>query len=397
MERIRHLLDADTSPDESENEEQVTHANVTAGKPKRRSKIPEKRGNLLINRNTKIKRLQHALAHQTALFRKMRDKTNRERQATNALITEMLQQQRSNSEPEESAGNESSHDNTADPLPAAPPVLESREKIPAFKEFGSFPNGDRLREFRDWMVKVYASLAFAPHFTEQQKYDHFTVYCGPAIDNVIKTYDLEPKTKERRFTDLIANIDAHFVAFFDPALDHQALMNCRQRADESAEDFYVRLSKLTRHRIVDANLIRSHFLTSLRDQEFANLAITSQWPIETCVQAAARHEATSEFFKKNNNGTESPSISAVDKRKFGQTKPRSRETPRGAKSGGDQCRDCGITIPHRSGTCPAKVPGRTCSTCSKPGHFAKMCRSKAPTMASSNKQSSVNQVKDDWE
>jgi hypothetical protein len=425
MERIRHLLDADTS--ESEIEQPA---------PRRRPTFPKRKGAVLMQRGARLKRLQQELGRRAGMIRKLLKSHAQERSDARATINDLRNRPANESrarpattnrsviapltrrepaaggnavappnrrEPTNNAFAPMSLATPANDTPTAPNT-EPREKIPTFEGFGTFPNGERLREFRDWMEKVNAAMSFAPHFTERQKYDRFIVYCGQSLSDIITTYGLKPPMEsERPFSELIENIDAHFVVFFDPALDHQALLNCRQRADESAEAFYMRLTKLTRYRIVDENLIRSHFLTNLRDQEFANLAITSQWPIQVCVQAAARSEASNKFFGKNRERPEAHEVAAVTKkggwkpRPEGQAGRSATKPPQRLDNNGNQCRDCGVFGPHRNGTCPAKVAGRTCSKCSKPGHFARMCRSAAP-IRGPKRNSSVNQVMDeDWD
>ena len=47
------------------------------------------------------------------------------------------------------------------------------------------------------------------------------------------------------------------------------------------------------------------------------------------------------------------------------------------RSTGQQCRNCGLSWPHRNSHCPAK--GQTCHKCSKPNHYARVCRGSIPS------------------
>lgn len=263
-----------------------------------------------------------------------------------------------------------------------------------FRHFENKPKQDRLREFRDWMETVYDAMHFAKNWTEVDKFKCFRGECGPYLQSLIKVFNLEPEASETPFTDVVANIDKHFQSLLDPALDHQAILKCRQEVGESAEDFHLRLMQLARHKDYDMKLIRSHFLAGLIDQGFANLAITTKMSLTEIVESATRREQMGAGVA----GANPLSVAAVARgRQAGgyyqrqpqryTTAPPRAQGPQGSRANVNWratqrgCPSCGIVEPHRFGTCPAKAPGRTCTSCGKAGHFAKVCRASANRQA----------------
>ena len=214
-------------------------------------------------------------------------------------------------------------------------------------------------------------MRFAPDWDENRKIDYFGITCGRILSAITKTHDLTPVDSDTPFADMIKNIDKHFKGQSDPALDHQALLRCKQEATESAQDFLIRLSQLTRHKNVDKDFMRTHFVLNLRDKELTNLAVTAGWSLAETVKAAARKE-TLKLTSGKDQQIEAREVAAVGfSREPKRTFTATRQASIGRSGDSEKCARCGIKR-HRSGVCPAK--GKSCMNCNEIGHFSVMCR-----------------------
>ena len=294
-------------------------------------------------------------------------------------------------------------------------------KLPPIPEFGCHRPSDQLAEFRDWMKLVRAALRFAPDWDDHTTADWFEIVCGKNLRLVISAFQLEPIATETPFSALIENLENHFKSITDPALEHQALQSCTQGTTESAADFFVKLSQLTRYMGKSESEIRTHFVMNLRDKNFRNLAVTNDWNLRATVAAATRNESmmgsvshpaqgeiaavtihrpTDRHRPPNRYRTDDSNARTPMKRQSAPTHGYTRTGP--DRQGDRQCKDCGITR-HRTNVCPAI--GKQCSICKKPNHFAAVCpdaqRRDRPDRAQAryNKPASVNQVsiEEDWD
>lgn len=257
-------------------------------------------------------------------------------------------------------------------------------KIPQIPEFGNYPPTEQFREWREYIDLFYDAVSFAPEWNEAQTMAYFRVVCGANMRRMIIAYGLAPVNSQRPFTRLIRNIDEFLEGLSDPALEQQALQNCKQKAGESASEFYIRLVQLVRHRSVDHEFLRTHYITNLLDADFRNFAIVNRWDLLQTVAAATRSEAA----KKANpmSHREMGEVAAVSMNRGGRS-IRGRENRKSEGSGpsfsgarasasrpggrGPACKNCGNAT-HANGSCPAI--GRDCHKCGGSGHFARVCQ-----------------------
>lgn len=245
------------------------------------------------------------------------------------------------------------------------------------------------------------------------KADYFRIKCGRPLTNTILTHDLMPVDSENEFTDLIANITRYLKSKTDASLDHQALVTCVQRENETVETYLVRLKQLIRYKDVEPSFLAKQFPHGLRDKKFKEDAITHGWDIRTIVEAANRRETYKALEAEGNKHrlTSPQEVAAVENqqrkhRKFVRPQQREgadkyRRSGSPAKPTGSGCPNCGI-MNHRSGVCPAK--GKNCLGCGGVGHFRAVCRKKQtdrPEHRTKRTSQLVNQVNnednDDWD
>lgn len=245
----------------------------------------------------------------------------------------------------------------------------------SFTPFGSYPREDRLREFKQWLPGVKDAISFAGGWSQIKKAKYFKINCGDPLKKIIATYGLDPgKSSHKPYSDLLANIEEHFRSLTDPVIAHQRLLECKQERGESVESYYNRFMEIARYQELNAELLRTHFLTNLLDKQFMTTAMTQEWTMIQTVQKSALHEMAA----RNNARQQTVEVAAVASRPpTEQKQKRSRAGPNSTRER-NRCKDCGIVGPHRSGVCPAKKPGFTCRNCKKPGHFARMCKQPKP-------------------
>jgi hypothetical protein len=259
-------------------------------------------------------------------------------------------------------------DKSVDRRRSAKRARKGAKDIPEFKEFKKAPGGDQLGRFMDWMAKVNRSLGFAPHWGERARYDYFLIKCGDELDDIIQANNLLPHEDSRvPYTRLITNIAEHFRGRVDPTIDLQEFWACRQEPGEAVQDFHLRLARLARHKpSITPELLKLHFVNSLRDDYAKNFAATANKSLEETVQLAIRHEA----FKSRQTSVRELSEIQVANVVVADSQPPALVA--NIQHGGAQpCPNCGI-VNHRYGKCPAI--GKLCINCNRPGHFASVCR-----------------------
>lgn len=287
--------------------------------------------------------------------------------------------------------------------PLANKIATSASRLPPLSEFGTFPPTVQFGKFRDWMKLVHAALGFAPDWDEKTKANWFSIVCGPNIRTIVSSYKLESASADKPFTDLVAKLDEHFSRLTDPTLEYRAMGDCKQESGESANDFFIRLTQLTRYMNVDNDKLRTHFIANIRDERLRFLAIANSWSMQELVAAATRNETWAATEGIGNRDPPQSSIAAVTRYpdRPNQSRPRdsAHRTASGrphrqyGQPGGSRCPKCGIKQ-HKGDRCPAF--GRSCLKCGQVGHFAIVCKN--PSAGTSAPKGGVNQVStsEDW-
>ena len=156
------------------------------------------------------------------------------------------------------------------------PEKRAKGRAPAIPEFGKHKTTEQAREWRDWVDLVYAALRLAPDWDEWETAAWFRIACGRNLRQIIDAYDLEPTKTARPFTRLVENIEKFFDSMTDPALEQQALQQCKQEANETVHEYYLRLKGLVGHRRYDEEYVRMHFVSNLDEASFKCLSCSGK-------------------------------------------------------------------------------------------------------------------------
>lgn len=277
----------------------------------------------------------------------------------------------------------------------------------ALPEFGNFKATEMLTKFRDWMKVVRNSLSFAVGWDEKMTANWFKVACGQNLRTAIDAYKLDVAAGEKPFSELIENIEKRFEQLADPTLEYRAFASCKQEPGEATNDYFLRLMRTTRYMDIGEGRLRTHFISSMRNESLRNMAIAMNWSLDEVVAAATRTES---WDSPGTSGTPG-GVAAVTQRNNdvgglgGRPAGLKAQDRSDRQRTGGPCKSCG-NITHRNTVCPAV--GKSCLKCGAVGHFSRVCpgkkqqrfdkRPRNETKTPGHGASTVNQVSTnrDW-
>ena len=176
-------------------------------------------------------------------------------------------------------------------------------------------------------------------------------------------------------------------ATFEPGLSYEVFnfRKATQHEDETVDQFASRLRELSAHcefHDVEREL-KSQIELGTSNKKVRRYAFRSpDLKLEELLLYARTLEHT-ELQAKDIEHAPSPRHAAEVQKVTPSAKPFSKQSHKRksvvkGKSAEKKCYNCGYSYPHVTKPCPAK--GKRCNNCQKTGHFAQVCRSKAPSV-----------------
>ena len=227
--------------------------------------------------------------------------------------------------------------------------------------------------WKAWLRDFEIFIAASAINLETQKIAIFLHVVGKVSRDI---YYSKPATDETKFDEVTKVLTDHFKALENPVAEQIKMSRMKQRDNESADDFLVRLRTAVEGcNLTDPTAIK----TEVRRQLIAGLNASMQEFVvanpnktveEICAKARAQDSVKthSACYTEASYVKQEP-ISAL--RSNFKNKPGNRFRSHGVDKkviDGKKCYACGFDYPH-DGDCPAK--DKKCRTCSQVGHFAK--------------------------
>ena len=232
-----------------------------------------------------------------------------------------------------------------------------------------------------WLRDFEIFIAASAITSETQKIAIFLHVVGKSSRDI---YYSKPATDETKFKDVKEVLSKHFEALQNPVAEQIKMSRMKQRDNESADDFLVRLRTVVQGcNLADAGAreaeVRRQLIaginTSMQEYVVGNPNKTvdeicakarSQDSVKThsaCYESSfIKQEPVAAVHSKNNSKPVNRSSSVVDVKK---------------------CFACGFDYPHE-GDCPAK--DKKCRTCNFVRHFARAKLCKTPTNKNGGKK-----------
>ena len=205
-------------------------------------------------------------------------------------------------------------------------------------------------------------------------------YAGEKVQDAFETFQNHDKST---FTETKKALAEHFQPKRNLSYEVFNFRKATQHEDETVDQFAARLRELSAHcefHDVEREL-KSQIELGTSTKKVRRYAFRSpDLKLEALLLFARTLEHT-ELQAKDIEHAASPRHAAEVQKVTLRDKPVSTQSqkrkPVGkGKSAEKKCYNCGYSYPHVTKPCPAK--GKQCNKCQKTGHFAQVCRSKAP-------------------
>jgi len=216
-------------------------------------------------------------------------------------------------------------------------------------------------------------------------------------------FDTLTETGENYETAL-AKLDEYFLPKKNVDYETFQFRQAKQKSDETVEQFVTRLRKLAvncEFSALDKEL-KSAVIQNCSSKRLRRFALREDdMTLEKILSKARAIEASETQAKGMEDSVAQSSVNPLESVKHirsGQHPRRPAQSRPQPKT--NQCRQCGLSWPHTKSPCPAR--GKTCNSCGKPNHFAKMCLTgrktapahgqRGPKRTAPNRRSQLNQV-----
>ena len=215
--------------------------------------------------------------------------------------------------------------------------------------------------------------------------DALYIYGSNRIHKLIESLKDVPLTlpptsgEQNEFDKIITKLDNHFISMVNPDCARSKLDKMWQVKGESIAQYHVRL----RLQVPKCNFpnpddaIRSKTLLTISDKKLPRDAMVKRYTLQQLLEHAANKE---DIDRQAQDMEKVLTSERVPVNKVHERRPRNpkrqrykkKAPPKQKEDNGNMCQHCGFDHEGPRSKCPAS--GKTCTACSKKGHFAKMCQ-----------------------
>ena len=248
-------------------------------------------------------------------------------------------------------------------------------------------NSKNLQE--EWRkFRQHCDLMFAGPLNktkDSERCAYLLIWIGDQGREIYSTWTLTAE-ENNRLTTLYENFERHTTPKKNTLFARYLFLNRKQEQGETFEHFLTDIRKLVKdcsYRDPE-EMIRDSIVCGLLSQEIRekllqtgdSLTMEKAVEIVTTFEATRKQLATMMQKEDKSKKEESADVEVVQKSSTDKYKPYDRKRPKDRhNSYGSDMIDCGnCGQKHKRRSCPAY--GKQCSKCSKPNHFAKVCRSR---------------------
>ncbi|KAK7096845.1 hypothetical protein V1264_003892 [Littorina saxatilis] len=245
-------------------------------------------------------------------------------------------------------------------------------------------NWDSRNLQEEWRkFKQHAELMFAGPLhksAEPEKCAYLLIWTGERGREIYNTWSLSDE-ESKQLQVLYKKFEQHTTPKKNTLFARYLFLNRKQQTGESFETFITDIRTLVKDcSYKDADeMVRDRIVCGITSQEVREKLLQSgdQLTMEKAIEIVVTHEATKQQLATMlTEGT----IEVIKKRRFDSSSRNRRPSPKQQEEisqNNDEydCNNCGQR--HGRRACPAY--GKRCSNCTKPNHFAKVCRSRRPT------------------
>lgn len=287
------------------------------------------------------------------------------------------------------------------------------------------PQVDKARQWTQWCDLLDAILEQQRVFSQRDMATLLMTNVGDEVRLLAMNNGLFPRPSTvpptfEFYTFLKMGIAQQFYNGADELAQVMELDNIMQDEGEPVAKYMDRLKAAAdRCDLHSELLIRSKFITGLRDEDEKKWVAGSSNSLAEIVQKATRNET----LKKLSSTKKRPALRVAEveadvhqvdemsprvsnrsaevhevRRSSGNKKPfmkpsSGKKRPREQSPEKKECPKCG-NIEHRHGSCPAL--NAKCHNCGRPGHFARMCRERSKSVRQVDNKSRDKVTEPDW-
>jgi hypothetical protein len=250
--------------------------------------------------------------------------------------------------------------------------------LPVFPPFDVHLDSNAGPRWTKWLTR-FERLIVGMNITDAtQKRALLLHYAGPDVDDIFET--LPDTGEDKDYKKAVECLNAYFVPKVNTIYEEYQFRQAKQRSNESLASYHTRLRQLAKHcgfTDVDKE-IRTQIVFSCTSHKLRLRALREDLSLTALLEAGRVNEITDQQARDiqptstDQNVNALPSLSKpypVHPDQHVPPQPSYQQrTPTQSL-----CRNCGGQYPHVI-SCPAN--GKTCRSCGKKGHFAKVCRSR---------------------